>query len=167
VSLVCCKHVESKEIKLSTYQGPGDILDCNAAGHLKGKASISLVSVNSSKFPVLEDFLGNVNFLQVFRIKLGWKAWVAWSCGCVHRAMKSSAVNLLLQLLFLLQESLLLLAGVKRRHSSTDQRENRQRIGNRWYYTRSLMLCPYCLWENTYKESFCYSCSASLPLPFW
>lgn len=56
MSLVCCKHVESKEMELSTYWASGDILDCNAAGQLKGNANVLLVSMNSSKFPVLEDF---------------------------------------------------------------------------------------------------------------
>lgn len=34
-----------------------------------------------------------------------------------------------------------------------DQRENRQHIANRRYYTTSLMLGPCCLWKNIYRVS--------------
>lgn len=60
---------------------------------LKGNANILIFSVNSSNFPVLEDFLGYVNFLQVSRIKLVSMVWVAWTCGCVYHTVQNNAVS--------------------------------------------------------------------------
>lgn len=65
--------------------------------------------------------------------------------------VKVLSINLPLQGLFLLQESLLLLVGVERRHNSMDQKGNRQPIANRRYYIACFVSRQCSLRENAHK----------------
>lgn len=65
--------------------------------------------------------------------------------------VKVLSINLPLQGLFLLQESLLLLVGVERRHNSMDQKGNRQPIANRRYYIACFVSRQCSLRENVHK----------------